>query len=520
MQLISPPKESSTKTPDSKIFIAIIALIFIGSGYCFSQSNNTVPTMKKNIGQEERIAALEKRITEAGDDFVSLTLEEYDILLSQPIGTVDGFKPLTTTAGGIMIGTGVAGNGVQQVIQTIFQKIPNIGEGDVFVIFDFVKDDNGLDFLNRKKRSFGQGGGIDEIEEDESTQLTLDIRTAGSKSYWFGSRDVKMGVKAGESMFKYMSFSDMNSGTASGKVVMHLPTNITGLTLAKVDIGVEKPFAGGVMILKEIKDDHISFQFTGNDKDIFAWHVYDSKDTILSIKDVVVKDGLYQIYAKNPQSVKVYQAEIVRKEYPFAFVQKKKPAPAPLFEGIDAARFSAAMLFQTQLLQTKNAAPVYLDKNDPIVISIKGRAVTDLRQSTRYMDPESPESKLIETQVKAWSEEKKNQLKALGGQSIEDYTAQTLFDAGTFMLVLSSFKEMDQKKIPEGWGIRVQHPGADKYIAEFWEDSHAVNPEAKSEIGENARYYKMMALLYTLGKDGSVTFHNPFQPVIDFLKNY
>lgn len=476
--------------------------------------------MKKNIGQEERIATLEKRIAEAGDDFVSLTLEEYDILLSQPIGTVDGFKPLTTTAGGIMIGTGVAGNGVQQVIQTIFQKIPNIGEGNVFVIFDFVKDDNGLDFLNRKKRSFGQGGGIDEIEEDESTQLTLDIRTADSKSYWFGSRDVKMGVKAGENTFEIRSFSDMNSGTASGKVVMYLPTNLAGLTLAKGDIGVEKPFAGGVMILKEIKDDHISFQFTGNDKDIFAWHVYDSKDTILSIKDVVVKDGLYQIYAKNPQSVKVYQAEIVRKEYPFAFVQKKKPAPTPLFEGIDAARFSAAMLFQTQLLQTKNAAPIYLDKNDPIVISIKGRAVTDLRQSTRYMDPESPESKLIETQVKAWSEEKKNQLQALGLPSIEDYTAQTLFDAGTFMLVFSSFKEMDQKKIPEEWDIRVQHHGADKYIAEFWEDSHAVHPEANNDIAENVRYYKMMALLYTLEKGRSATFHNPFQSTIDFLKNY
>lgn len=480
--------------------------------------------MDTNIRQEERIAALEKRIVEAGDDFVSLTAEEYDLMLSKPIGTIDGFEPLTTTTGGIMVGIGFAGNGVQQVIQTIFQKIPNIGEGDVFVIFDFVKDDNGLDFLNRKKRSFGQGGGIDEIEEDESTQLTLDIRTAGSKSYWFGSRDVNMGVRSGENTFKYMSFRDMNSGTASGKVVMQLPTNITKILLAKGDIGVEKPFAGGILTLKDINKDRISFQFSGDTKKIYTWIVYDVNGNIIDINDTSLENGLYQIATKNPQSVEVYQAEIVRKEYPFSFgkeshaTQEKKSTPSALLEGVEAARFSAAMFFQTQLLQTKNVTPVYLDKNDPTVISIKGRAVTDLRQSTRYMDPESPESKLIETQVKAWPEEKKNQLQALGGQSIKDYTAQTLFDAGTFMLVFSSFKEIDQKKIAEEWDIRVQHLGGDKYIAEFWEDSHAVNPEAKSEIGENARYYKMMALLYTLGMDGSVTFHDPFQPVIDLLK--
>lgn len=88
----------------NKIGLSLTALILIGGGYCFSQTNNTVPIMKKNIGEEERIAALEKRIAAAGDDFVSLTAEEYDLMLSKPIGMVDGFKPLTTTAGGIMIG--------------------------------------------------------------------------------------------------------------------------------------------------------------------------------------------------------------------------------------------------------------------------------------------------------------------------------------------------------------------------------------------------------------------------------
>lgn len=501
----------------NKIGLSLAFLIFVGVN-CFSQTIKNEQTLKTDIKQEARIAALEKRVADAGDDYVSLTEEEYDLLLSQPIGAVEEFEPLTTTAGGIMVGIGFAGNGIQSVIQILFQKIPNIIEGEVFVIFDFVKDDNGLDFLRRKERMHFEGGGIDEIEEEESTQLTLDIRTAGSKSYWFGSRNVQMGVRTGESLFEYRSFSDMNPGTASGKVVMYLQTNITGLVLAKGDIGVEKPFAGGVMTLKEIKDNYISFQFTGEDKDIFSWNVYDSKDEILDIKEYLLNDGVYQLFAEHPQSVKVYQAEIVRKEYPFAFEMEEKPAPEPLLEGIDAARFSAAIFFQTQSLQPTNSTPVYLDKNDPIVIFIKGRVVTDLRQSARYMDPESAERKIVETQEKELSEEKRNQLQELSGQIIADYMAQTLFDVGTFICVFSSFKEMDQIKIPEEWELRVQNLVGDKYIAELWEDSHIVHPEAKNEIGENERYYKMMALLYTLEKDGSLTFHNPFQPVIDFFK--
>jgi len=494
----------------TKIGLFLTALIFIGGGYCFSQSQQTGQIMKTEIKQAERIAILEKRIAEAVNDFASLTAEEYDLLLSQPTGTVEGFEPLTTTAGGIMVGYGP--KIYKTDIQTTFANIPYIGEGDVFILLDSVKGSNGLDYIAPL--------GNMEKEENTFTDLELYVRTVGSKTYLFGSRYVNLRDPSDSITVRTLGAmgGDVDLSSVSGKVVMHLPTNITGLTLAKGDIGVEKPFAGGVVTLKEIKDDHISFQFTGNDKDIFAWHVYDSKDTILSIKDVITNEGIYQIFAEHPQSVKVYQAKIVSKEYPFAFAQEKKPAPSALLEGIDAARFSAAMFFQTQLLQPTNAAPVYLDKNDPIVISIKGRAVTDLRQSTRYMDPESPESKLIETQVKGWSDEKKNQLQALGGQSIGEYTAQTSFDASTFMLVFSSFKEMDQKKIPVEWDIRVRNLGSEKYIAEFWEDSHIVHPEAKKEIGENARYYKMMALLYILGKDGSVTYYDPFQPVIDFLK--
>ncbi len=502
------------------MIVALTALLLSGSEYCFSQNQETGQTMKKTITQEEHIADLQKRIAATAGNFVPLTADEYGLLLSQPMGTVDGFEPLATIAGGIMVGVGTAPNGVQQMVQTLFPKIPNIQEGDVYVIFDFVKDDKGADYLYRREKSFGQGGGTDEIDEDESTRLTLDLRTAGSQSYWLGSRDVRMGVKTGDNTFEYRSFSDMNSGTASGKVVMHLPTNIMDIVLATGDIGVAKPFAGGIITLKTMAKDKIAFHFSGDTKRIFTWFTYDAKGKVLEENVGEMNEGLFQSKVKNARSIKIYQAEMVRNEYPFSFVQKKKAAAAPPLDGIDAARFSAAMFFQTQVQQTKNTSLRYLDKNDPICLAIKGRAVNDLKKSARYVDPESSESERITTQVNAWPEEKKHQMQALGGKSIEDYAAKTSFDAATSMLVLSSFPVIDQKKIAEGWDIRVQHPGGDTYIAELWEDSHVVSPEAKKEIGERERYYKMMALLYTLEKDGTVTFHSPFQPVIDFLKIY
>lgn len=401
MHLIRSPKSSFLH-----IAYTLIVLIFFSGVNCFSQITENKQTMKSDLKQEARIAAIEKRITDAGDDFVSLTAEEYDLLLSQPIGVVEEFEPLTTTAGGIMVGYGFPdGSKIYKTdIQTIFANIPYIGEGEVFVLLDFVKGTNGLDYIAPL--------GNMEKEENTFTDLELYVRTASSKDYLFGSRYVNLRDPEDDMTVRSLGAlgGDVELSAVSGKVVMYLSTNITGLVLAKGDIGVEKPFAGGVMTLKEIKDDYISFEFTGEDEDIFAWFVYDSKDAILDIKEYLLNDGVYQLYAENPQSVKLYQTEIVRKEYPFSFAieQKEKPAPKPLLEGIDAARFSAAMFFQTQLLQPTNSTPVYLDKNDPIVLSIKGRAVTDLRQSARFMDPESAESKLVETQAEALSEDKKN----------------------------------------------------------------------------------------------------------------
>ena len=206
--------------------------------------------------------------------------------------------------------------------------------------------------------------------------------------------------------------------------------------------------------------------------------------------------------------------------------------------------------------KTKNVAPVYLDKNNPIYISIKGRAVTDLKQSLKRQAPESPETKLMETQMEAMSQEKQSQIQdqymPLLKKSIEDYVTQTHLlypntqqnvDAvgfASFMLVVSDFGKEDEKKIAEEHDIRVQYLGSDKYAGEFWQDDLAVysdknvpdhaDPERKAVVkeryaivrksikaGKQERYTKVMALLYTLEKDGSITFHDPFQPIFDFF---
>ncbi|MCX6150585.1 MAG: hypothetical protein NTX22_08695 [Ignavibacteriales bacterium] len=206
---------------------------------------------------------------------------------------------------------------------------------------------------------------------------------------------------------------------------------------------------------------------------------------------------------------------------------------------------------------TKNATTIYLEKNDPKFISIKKQAFSDLDEIVKGFDPESEKNKLIEIQTQTWSEEMRNKCQAIGAKSINDYAEQTHFDAGMFMMIITTIGGYDQKKLEKEWEIRAQSAGADKYIVEFWEDGLAINSEenavayahelANSEYakkhpdgdvgnvevikknyadnrktinaGKQERYQKMIALLYSVDKVGTVSFINPFQPSIDFLKN-
>src|ERR1035437_3353968 len=145
-----PRKEEPTKPYSLKIIIAIITLISITGDYCFSQSNKTEQDMNSNINREDRFVVVKKRIEEAGDDFVSLTKVEYELLLSRPVGKVDGFESLTTVNG---IDIGIGGKMFNTDIQIVFPFIPNIGDGDVFILFDYIKTVDGRDFLDRESNT-------------------------------------------------------------------------------------------------------------------------------------------------------------------------------------------------------------------------------------------------------------------------------------------------------------------------------------------------------------------------------
>lgn len=201
--------------------------------------------------------------------------------------------------------------------------------------------------------------------------------------------------------------------------------------------------------------------------------------------------------------------------------------------------------------QTKNMQPTYLDSNDAILLSIKSRVIGDLKQSIQRSGTELPENAVMAAKVNAWPQKKKKQLQDLFIKSIEDYAVQTHFDmdVATYLLVVESFQKMDEKRIAEEYTVRIQPFKDNRFAAEFWEDGLAVNSEAHAlqwanqlamrfpddkgivnqvkeryaairksiEAGKTERYTKIMALLYTKEKDGSIIFHDPGQPMIDFI---
>lgn len=204
--------------------------------------------------------------------------------------------------------------------------------------------------------------------------------------------------------------------------------------------------------------------------------------------------------------------------------------------------------------QTKNGTPVYLGKNDPIFLLIKGRAITDLAMSAKRADPASEENKLKKAKMESWPEEKQNQYNDIFLKSLRDYTDQAHFDFGIFMLIFNDFGNTDQKKFVNESDFRVQWLGGNKYAAEFWDDGLAANSEANAVLwahelaasarakknpdsglgdveiikktyanarkaitsGKQKRYTQVMALLYTKEKDGSILFHDPGQMMHDF----
>ena len=526
-----------------KIKFVIIALIFISCSYGYSQSQETEQPMKKKISKEDLIGALEKRIADAGDDYISLTATEYELLLSQPVGEIEGFEPHATAMDGIKIGYGFPeGPKVYKTdIQIIFPNIPNISEGEVFVILDQVKGSNGRDYLDRGSNTEVKADGSS--PESDFTELKLYSRTAGSNPYWFGSRYVNLRDPSDNETVRVLGAlgGEVELSEVSGKVVMELPVNITELSLSKEDLGKEKSFAGGSITLEEITSDYISFRFTGDPGRLYSNDPYDNANAILEITNVQIGNGLHKLYADHPQSIKIYEAEVIKKEYPFSFGSGHSDAEEKVAPAVQEEVAPAPPI-------------VYLDTNDPIAIAIKGRAISDLRQSVTKSDPEGAESKLLSVQIEAMPKEKQIQLQELFVKSIHDYLVQTHFDVsvfnyGTFLMLFNDLGKMDVKSISSEYDIRVQNVGGNQYAAEFWENSkaHALaaanNPNvedievfkelirlsggqksvSKADGATTTQmvalpYTKMLGLLYSLEKNGSVLFHDPFQPMMDFIK--
>jgi hypothetical protein len=200
-------------------------------------------------------------------------------------------------------------------------------------------------------------------------------------------------------------------------------------------------------------------------------------------------------------------------------------------------------------IQIDHTAPVYLDKSDPIFISIKARRIADLKQRT---DTSSTENKLIADKMRTLTEEKQTELEVILVKAFTDYTSQT---HGEFMLHFREVSEKDPKIIAEEYDFRVQNLGNNKYAAEYWEDGIVMNSEEKAlawaqevikkqeaakvspdvkgivqeiktkyeevrnsiNAGKQERYTKVLALLYVQEKDGSITFHDPYQVLYDFV---
>jgi len=432
-------------------------------------------------------------------------------------------------------------------IQTVFPDIPNISEGDVFVFFDYVKGTNGLDYLDRHDNTEIKEDGT--YAEDDFTQLTLDELTDDSISYWSGSRYVNLRDPEDDMTVRVLDAlgGDVKLSAVSGKVVMLLPTNITGLTLTKDDIGIEKPFAGGVVTLIEINDDNLSFHFYKSNKDLYKLTVFDDYQNQLDMGDISENNGLYQVPVEHAHTLNLYQADIIRKEFSFSFEIKG--------QSDNEQKPAVEEETKAENKQPDVPEPVYLDANDPVFLNIHSRVLNDLNLSIKSADPELPENKKLAAKMETWPEEKQNQLQTILETSMNDYVVQSqlktaIFNYGTFLAILGSFRKMDQQGLESEYDIRVRNLGGDSFVAELWEDAeaHALaitkNPpddnleifkelirlsSGKQSIStENgakttqmvaSRYTKMIALMYSLEKDGSLTFRDPFQPMIDFLKN-
>lgn len=299
------------------VVITIVAVILIG-GY-FAYAKVYIPKQEaKAYGQ--KVLALEQRIASVPEgDFVGLSSEEYGMLLRKPVVNPD-VNGIVGTTDGITIGLDDGSFGLETT--AAFNYVPNIGDSEeVFVRFDSILTKDGTEVFDK--------GSAFEEDNDIFTDLELSKRSSGDKPYWLGSRDIHT-----VSGMNDIKVSDI--AKASGYILFKLPTGITSIKLTKDDIGKEKPFGGAYVTLKEITNNSVSFDFTGEDSAIYGYTAYDANGKELERNDgssmSPAYDGsLYTLNYEGAASFEVWTANIQDKEYPFTIAgttaSTKSPAP-------------------------------------------------------------------------------------------------------------------------------------------------------------------------------------------------
>ncbi len=285
--------------------IAVVVVFILAFGGYLLYANVLKPKAEARA-RAEKLAVLDQKIAAAGQEYVSLTTDEYDLLLSRPVQN-PAVKGITGTTSGITVGF----DGSE--ISAAFAKIPNVDSSkEVFIRLDSIKKKDGTEVFDAES-SF-------EADNDMFTDLDLDKRSSGTTPYWMGARDVHL--TDGNYTLKA---SDVAS--VSGKIIFNLPTNIQILTLTAADKGIEKAFGGGFVTLEDITDTTVTYSYSGFPDDFYAETGVDANGKEVYVDDYNCSNGTCEMTVDHAVGYKFYVATIVPKEYPFT-IQAAGVTPA------------------------------------------------------------------------------------------------------------------------------------------------------------------------------------------------
>lgn len=315
MENTTPVSENIVKnnTSSKKIFViitTIVVIILIGILIYFLYQKDIIN--KKNIAEQEKqnqINQFYQKVYGSKSEMMPLTEEDYGLLLINPLINPSLDSKKTVTVNNVTVGLkNFAGSAD---IEVAFPYIPNLlGRGNVFVRLDSVKDSAGNEIFDASSTF--------EEDNDIFTKLSLEKKSVGNMPYLYGSRSLHLtrSVKS-----EYIS-------EFKGRLVMLLPVNMQEIYLTTSDIGLKKPFAGGFVTLKEIKNNSIVVKLTEDIKDIYEYKGVDKENNIINSSGYSCSNDTCEIYIENVNGINLYYSKnILTKELPFTFNQIAETEP-------------------------------------------------------------------------------------------------------------------------------------------------------------------------------------------------